>query len=300
VIEIAPTEPEPAPPQPAPPAAVIEPDRGAIARAEADLDAATRARAMAEARLADAELALRKATLASAAGVAEGRGLAYRVRDPSARIERATNLASRTKWESKKLEDELAALDNTPRPKARPLQDRSAVARPIDGKEYHFEIQGDRVAHVDLDRLTNLVKTEVRLQLRMNLRGQPFNGEVGPVGEFTMKYEMGPVISPAIAEALDRREISYQLRGWEIVPVHPDHGEPYERAWLPTSSFARAIGRLNPERATITFWIYPDGFVLYRKLRDDLHARGFLVAARPLPAGMSIRGSPSGSLSAGQ
>ncbi|HEY2159338.1 MAG TPA: hypothetical protein VGH33_27175, partial [Isosphaeraceae bacterium] len=217
-IEIARPAPEPAPAQPAPAAVVVEPDRGAIARAEADLDAATRARAMAEARLADAELALRKATLASAAGVAEGRNLAYRVRDPSARIERATNLASRTKWESKKLEDELSALDNTPRPKARPLQDRGAVARPIDGKEYHFEIQGDRVAYVDLDRLTSLVKTEVRLQLRLNLRGQPFTGEVGQVGEFTMKYEMGPVISEAIAEALDRREISYTLRGWEIVP----------------------------------------------------------------------------------
>ncbi len=47
-------------------------------------------------------------------------------------------------------------------------------------------------------------------------------------------------------------------------------------------------------------WIYPDGFALYRRLRDDLHARGFTVAARPLPDNMTIRGSPSGSLSAGQ
>jgi hypothetical protein len=47
-------------------------------------------------------------------------------------------------------------------------------------------------------------------------------------------------------------------------------------------------------------WIYPDGFELFRKLRDDLHARGFMVAARPLPDGMSIRASPAGSQSAGQ
>jgi hypothetical protein len=75
---------------------VLAPDRGVVAKAEADLDAATRARAVAETRLADAEIALRKATLASATAASEGRGLAYRVRDPSARIERATNRVSRT------------------------------------------------------------------------------------------------------------------------------------------------------------------------------------------------------------
>ena len=47
-------------------------------------------------------------------------------------------------------------------------------------------------------------------------------------------------------------------------------------------------------------WVYPDGFALYRKLRDDLHERGYTVSARPLPEGMAIRGSPAGSVSAGQ
>ena len=299
-VEVVPLPGEAKPPPPAPIPAVIEPDRGAIARAEADLDAATRARAIAEARLADAEIALRRATLASAGGAAEGRGLAYRVRDPSARLERAVNLTSRTKWEVKKLEEEVETLANLPRPKAQPLRDKGAVAKPVDGKEFHFEVRGDRVAYLDIEKLTDMVKTEVRLNLRMNLRGKPFGGTVGPVGDFSMSYEMAPEMSDAIAEALGRREISYQLRGWEIVPERSDRGEPYERAWQPASSFARAVARLNPARASITFWIYPDGFGLYRRLRDDLHARGFLVAARPLPEGMSIRGSPAGSLSAGQ
>ena len=50
----------------------------------------------------------------------------------------------------------------------------------------------------------------------------------------------------------------------------------------------------------MTLWVYPDSFTLFRKLREDLQARGYLVAARPLPDGMAIRGSPAGSLSAGQ
>jgi hypothetical protein len=51
---------------------------------------------------------------------------------------------------------------------------------------------------------------------------------------------------------------------------------------------------------TITLWVYPDSFTLYRRLRDELVTRGFSVAARPLPTGMTIRGSPMGTQSAAQ
>jgi hypothetical protein len=47
-------------------------------------------------------------------------------------------------------------------------------------------------------------------------------------------------------------------------------------------------------------WVYPSGFETFRRLRDQLHAQGYMVAARPLPEGVPVRGSPSGSLSAGQ
>jgi hypothetical protein len=101
-------------------------------------------------------------------------------------------------------------------------------------------------------------------------------------------------------ELMQRHGVSFDLRGWELVPEYEGRGEPYETCLQPFSEFARTLNRLNPERATITMWVYPDGFPLYRRLRDDLHARGFLVAARPLPEGTPIKGSPSGSLSAGQ
>ena len=80
----------------------------------------------------------------------------------------------------------------------------------------------------------------------------------------------------------------------------PVAGEPIDQAFQPASEFARVINRLNPQRTAITFWVYPDGFALYRALSDALHARGFTVAARPLPEGMPIRGSPSGSRSSAQ
>jgi hypothetical protein len=301
-IEVIPAPPvetlavTPQPPKPKP----IEPDRAAIARAEASLDAATRLRAEAESRLADAEIALRKATIAMAQDASGGRGLAYQVKDPSARIERATNKQALARWELKKLQNEVTTLAQQPRTKAKPLLEQSAVAKPIDGKEYHFEVRRDRVAQVDIDKLTDMVKTDVRIRLRQSVRNRAVSGKVGPVGEFSMRYEMAPAIPESVSDLVNAREISYQLRGWEIVPESDNRGDTYETAWQPISPFARTIARLNPTHATITMWVYPDGFPLYRQLRDDLHARGFLVAARPLPAAMAIRGSPAGSLSAGQ
>ena len=202
--------------------------------------------------------------------------------------------------ERDKLKTELAALERVPQPKAKALMAKNAVAKPTDGTEYHFEIRGDRVAFIDIDRLIEMVKTDARIRLRSGGQRGRLGATVGPVGSFSLRYELGRSLPEALAEIVDSRESSYNLLGWEIVPEGNNRGETYESTHAPSSTYARAINRLSPGRDTITMWIYPDGFALYRRLRDDLHARGFLVAARPLPDGTAIRGSPVGSVSAGQ
>ncbi len=47
----------------------------------------------------------------------------------------------------------------------------------------------------------------------------------------------------------------------------------------------------------ITVWVYEDSFGTFAPLRKELHARGFQVAARPLPYGLPIGGSLDGSKS---
>ncbi len=140
------------------------------------------------------------------------------------------------------------------------------------------------------------VKTDARVQLRLAATSsRPIGGEVGPVGAFTIRYKVG-----RMDDGTGGRVVSYGLLGWEIVPNRPNRGETFESAMGPASDFARALVRLDPARDVVTMWIYPDGFPLYRRLRDTLHERGFRVAARPLPEGMTIRGSPDGSASAAQ
>jgi hypothetical protein len=202
--------------------------------------------------------------------------------------------------ERDKLKTELAALERVPQPKAKALMAKSAVAKPTDGTEYHFEVRGNRVAFIDIDRLVEMVKTDARIRLRSGGQRGRLGAIVGPVGSFSLRYELGRSMPEALAEIADVRESSYNLLGWEVVPEGNNRGESFEAIRASSSTYARAINRLNPGRDTVTMWIYPDGFPLYRTLRDDLHARGFLVAARPLPDGTAIRGSPVGSVSAGQ
>jgi len=77
-------------------------------------------------------------------------------------------------------------------------------------------------------------------------------------------------------------------------------GEPIDAALAEGSLFRRRLAQLNPERTTITVWIYPESFEDFRRLKKDLFHLGFTTAARPLPEGMYIGGSPDGSRSAAQ
>jgi hypothetical protein len=294
-------KPQPEPPQPDPPPAppVKELDRAAVARAEAELDAASRDRGRAEGRLAGAQRGLAAATTEAAAATAAARKLAYRVRDPSAALARLASQGGFVRTERDRLKNEVAALRQAPRPRPKSLIDRNPVSKPADGDEFHFEVRRNRVTYIDLERLLKLVKADAQLRVRLADNQRVIESKVGPVGSFSMEYVLrrAPL---GIEDLIERHGVSFDLRGWELVPEYEGRGEPYETCLQPFSEFARTLNRLNPERATITMWVYPDGFPLYRRLRDDLHARGFLVAARPLPEATPIKGSPSGSLSAGQ
>ena len=93
-VVIQATAPAPAPrpevvqPQPPPPAPIPQLDRAAVSRAEAAVDEASRDRARAEARAADAAGRLQAAVNQAALDAALARKLAFRIRDPSAQINR--------------------------------------------------------------------------------------------------------------------------------------------------------------------------------------------------------------------
>ena len=269
-------------------------DREAVARAEQALDAASRDRERAEGRADEAARRL------------AGRGRAGRGRRPAARAyarvprprpehpdRQAAARGGFLRAERDKLKGEVAALATVPRPKAKVLSNKNPVARPSDGDEYHFEVRRNRVSFIDLDRLLALVKADAMLRIRLSESARAVDSRVGPVGAFLARIHDGAGRCPARARRSDgpardlvrpaRLGDRPRVRG----PGRDVRGDPQ-----PISEFARAINRLNPTKATITMWVYPDWFALFRKLRDDLQARGYLVAARPFPKAWRSAAAP--------
>ena len=77
-------------------------------------------------------------------------------------------------------------------------------------------------------------------------------------------------------------------------------GEPIDEALRPNSAFHQRMGTLDPQSTTITVWTYPESFAEFRRVKEYLRELGFLAAARPLPHGHPIGGSPQGSRSMAQ
>jgi hypothetical protein len=60
------------------------------------------------------------------------------------------------------------------------------------------------------------------------------------------------------------------------------------------------LSQFEPNRTTVTVWVYPDSFNEFRQLKADLFQRGYATAGRPMPEGHPIGGSPDGSRSAAE
>jgi hypothetical protein len=276
-------------------------DRGAVALAEGVLDAASRDRARADARAAESARRLALASGQAALDASRARKLAFLVRDPSTRITQAASRGGFLKGERDKIEKEVSTLRQLPRPKSTSILSKSPVARPTAGSESHFELRRNRVSYIDLERLLEMTKADAQLRIRMSDQLAAITNKVGPAGSFSLEYELVRSVPGSVEELIASKAMRrYDLRAWEIVPEFENRGETYEATKNPISEFSRSINRMNPGRTTITMWVYPDSFTLYRRLRNELVEHGFSVAARPLPDGMTIRGSPLGTQSAAQ
>jgi hypothetical protein len=194
----------------------------------------------------------------------------------------------------------VTTLRQLPRPKSASILSKSPVARPAVSDEYHFELQRNRITFINLERLLQMTREDAQVRIRMTDRLPAISSRVGPVGAFSLEYELVRAVPGSMEELLERKSIRFDLRAWELVPEFENRGETIETTRSPLSEFSRAVNRISPAHATITLWVYPDSFLLYRRIRAELVERGFSVAARPLPEGMTIRGSPQGTQSAAQ
>ncbi len=175
------------------------------------------------------------------------------------------------------------------------------VARFVDGRELHFQIANGRIAFIPLDRLVERLKSRSKAEGSRLVNQLEWTDTVGPEGGFQMRYVLRRYDVPINLPGGGRATASYaRVEHWVLLPVSPQLGEPVEESLKEGSEFWRIVRAHSPQMYTVTIWVYPESFEAYRRIRSALHAAGYSCAARPLPAGVPISGSPRGSRSAVQ
>lgn len=174
------------------------------------------------------------------------------------------------------------------------------LAQAVFGREEHFRLSSGRLAYVPLNQLTEQLKSEARLKA-WKLKDTPQITEtVGPLEGFRLQYTLVRrdfVISTSTGPA--QRSV-VELNRFVLVPEATELGETLDVALQPGSRFYERLQQTAPGQATITVWTYPDSFAEFLRLKQYLQQRGYLTAARPLPEGHPIGGSPHGSRSMAQ
>jgi hypothetical protein len=198
---------------------------------------------------------------------------------------------AQTREQADTAEAEPTVVENYPTP----------ISRLVDSDEAHFQISGGAIIHIPLEELLEQFQADARRKA-YKLRELPEITEtIGPVDGFRLKYTLQRHdVTPEEAKATGRMGSYVRLKKWSLIPVAEGLGEPADAALGEGSAFHKALSKLHPGRHTITLWTYDDSFPAFRQIRKELYRLGFLTAARPLPQGQLISGSPDGSKSAAQ
>jgi hypothetical protein len=203
-----------------------------------------------------------------------------------------------------KLTEEIQARRKLP-PAGKTLRYLTPVSRPVHSEELLFECCGGRVAFIDIAALLTEMKRGVEDSMEQLRKQWQVHGTAGPVGPFRLSYvvdrERAPFEAGLGGTPDPHAGFHASLAGWDVEPVTTPRGETLAVALAAGSEFRQIADTIDPQQSTVTFWVYPDSFALYRRLRDYLYERGVVVAGRPLPEGAKITFSTRrGTVSRGQ
>lgn len=186
-------------------------------------------------------------------------------------------------------------------PAGKKLEHRiSPIGQMVTGKEVHFRVLNNRVSVVPLEALIERVKSQIERHKDWLARSRQQIGQVGPIEGYTMHYvverETGSVVDELrMGPGVFRISVSQ----WNLEVDRQAPSESVAEALQPGSRFLTALNSADTSSA-LTFWVYPDSFSSYVELKSYCQQLNFLIAARPLPEGIPIAGSPTGSRSTGQ
>jgi hypothetical protein len=174
------------------------------------------------------------------------------------------------------------------------------IARTVFGDEIHFRLNRGKLAFLPMNELVSLVKADFQLKARGLGDADVATETVGPVDDFRMQYTFKKYMIERKTANMSVRQQAAAITEFQVIPARDDLGEPIEFHLAEGSATRRLLDRMEPQKTTVSIWVYPDSYAEFNQLKTWLSKRGFLVAAWPLPAGRPIAGSPQGYQSAAQ
>ena len=204
-------------------------------------------------------------------------------RQDTARLESALSAAQQD-------ENRTVVLKHLPTP----------MAKNVFGKEIHFRLQNGRIAHVPFDALIEMRHEDAQRQVWKLKDAPAIEEQLGPVKGFRMNYRLVRKAYSTTTRLGTVTQSGVELDWFHLHPISENLGENVESALHKGSQFHDVLEMNPPRNTTITIWVYPDSFGRYRELKHTLFDMGYLTAARPMPAGQPIGGSPRGTRSAAQ
>ncbi len=175
------------------------------------------------------------------------------------------------------------------------------ISKTVDEHEAHFQLRKGRIVYVPFNEFVSKLRS-IFEQKAYKLRDtDEITETMGPLGDFTVRYTLAKVEVPWQEVVQSGQGGNYiQLAEFHFYPLAAELGETVTEAMSRTSLFRGKLEEFNPKHYTITFWIYPDSFDDFNRVRKELYQLGYGVAARPIPEGRTIGGSPHGSKSAAE
>jgi hypothetical protein len=171
------------------------------------------------------------------------------------------------------------------------------MAKTVFGKEIHFRLLNNEIAYVPWDEMLDRMKADAPNHIAKLRDSARVELSLPVIEGFGARY----ILRRAEVEMQTRVGVATQsqveLERVYFVQAEQQLGEPLERALQPNSLFRSRLAAYDPQRTTVTVWVYPESFESFRQLKQELFKLGFLTAGRPLPEGFPIGGSPDGSRS---
>ncbi|MEO2012796.1 MAG: hypothetical protein ABGZ53_00340 [Fuerstiella sp.] len=202
--------------------------------------------------------------------------------------------------ETQRLSEVLEAVEEQ-QPVADRLHHRlSPVGNSVTEGEVHFRLSGGRIAHIPLESLLDRLKAQVSARRSVVMRFHRYEGVIGPIGGFHMRYTVERQnVSPLQALQYGQGAYRVSVSRWSILPTETLEAEPVDAALRVGSRMRQIMESTDPD-TVITVWLYPNDFKHFGRIREFAHGLNLRVAARPLPNGTPIAGSPNGSRSTSQ